>query len=91
MSSITEQLFYGTIIPSEQDFPQQKAFQETMMQLQKEKSYFTSVLTTTQLEHLEQFESLWGEASVLESCTSFSSGFHLGISLMMEHFLRDRA
>lgn len=88
MSSITEQLFYGAIIPSEQSAPHGKEFRQAMIGLQQEKTYFLSNLTKEQLEHLERFESLWGDASVSESCASFSEGFHLGLSLMIEHFQR---
>ena len=87
MRSITEELYYGNISPSDRDIIKGGTYSHILNLVTRNEDELMQTLTQAQQETFEKFKDGTSELSSMTEVTAFTIGFKLGLRLTAEAFI----
>ena len=87
MESIIEELYYGSITPSERSFRRTGEYAHILQLITRNEKKLTEALTEAQKETFDKFKDGTSELNGMTEVTAFTIGFKLGLRLTAEAFI----
>ena len=82
--TVLEDLWYGNVNPHEAILTDSKRYKHLLSLMGRNRDELAETLTDKQLGTLEKYDEAMNEMHSLSEVEAFSSGFRLGVKLMIE-------